>query len=98
MVWEASIWDSGRWEWLEIILELIPLEFHGIWSHKTSETLIFLLFFQYSVVIFSILGGPKKVNDLLTSPSNQFRDYFIRNRLEKLVPLNYKIIQNQKNH
>ena len=35
VVREASKWDSGRWEWLEIILELISLEFHGIWSHKT---------------------------------------------------------------
>ena len=43
------------------------------------------------LVIFSILdGGPRKVNDLLTSPSNQFRDYFIRNRIEKLVPVNYR--------
>ena len=32
--------------------------------------------------------GPIKVDDLLTSPINQFRDYFIRNRLEKLVPVN----------
>ena len=39
------------------------------------------------LVIFSILdGGPRKVNDLLTSPSNQFRDYSIWNRIEKLVP------------
>ena len=43
------------------------------------------------LVIFSILdGGPRKVNDFLTSPSNQFRDYFIRKRLEKLVPVNYR--------
>ena len=91
MVREASIWDSGKWDGLEIILELIPPFF---WHHLVSQnlkTLTFLLFFQYSVVIFSILGGgPKNVNDLLTSPSNQFRDYFIRNRLEKLVPLNYR--------
>ena len=31
--------------------------------------------------------GPKKVNGLGTSPRNQFRDYFIRNRLEQLVPV-----------
>ena len=30
--------------------------------------------------------GSKKVNVLLTSPSNQFRDYFIWNRIEKLMP------------
>ena len=42
------------------------------------------------LVIFSRLhGGPRKVNDLLTSPSNQFRDHFIWNRIEKLVPLNW---------
>ena len=44
------------------------------------------------LVIFSIFHfwgrGPIKVDDLLTSPINQFRDYFIRNRLEKLVPVN----------
>ena len=40
-------------------------------------------------VVFSILdGGPRKVNDLLTSPSNQFRDYHTWNRIEKLMPLN----------
>ena len=64
---------------------------------QNLKTLTFLLFFQYSVVIFSILGGgPKKVNDLLTSPSNQFRDYFIRNRLEQLVPLNYRFPTDNK--
>ena len=47
MVRDASIWDSGRWEWWGIILELITPYFGTIWSHKTSETLIFLLFFQY---------------------------------------------------
>ena len=43
------------------------------------------------LVIFSIFHfggwGPIKVDDLVTSPINQFRDYFIRNRLEKLVPV-----------
>ena len=39
------------------------------------------------LVISSISdGGPRKVNDLLTSPSNQFRDYSIWNRIEKSVP------------
>ena len=57
--------------------------FRDIWSHKTSETL-------FLFVIFSILGrSPRTVNDLLTSPSNQFWDYFIWNRIEKLVPLNW---------
>ena len=54
------------------------------------------------LVIFSIFHfwgwGPRKVNDLLTSPINQFRDYFIRNRLEKLVPANYRFpTDNKKN-
>ena len=39
-------------------------------------------------VISSILDlVQQKVNVLGTSPRNQFRDYFIRNRLEKLVPV-----------
>ena len=39
------------------------------------------------LLIFPILGrSPGKVNDLLTSPSNHFRDYSIWNRIEKLVP------------
>ena len=42
------------------------------------------------IFIFSILDrGPRKVNDLLASPSNQFRDYSIWNRIDKLVPLNW---------
>ena len=31
--------------------------------------------------------GPKKINGLAICSENQFRDYFIRNRLEKLVPV-----------
>ena len=38
-----------------------------------------LLFSQYWV-------GVEQINVLLTSPSNQFRDYFIWNRIEKLMP------------
>ena len=46
---------------------------------------------HYFLVIFSIFGGgPRKVDDLPTSPINQFRDHFIRNRIEKLVPVNYR--------
>ena len=44
MVREASIWDFGRWEWWGIILELIPLEFHKIWSHKGSFSWVFIVF------------------------------------------------------
>ena len=65
--------------WVGIILGLTPPFFRDIWSHKTSETL-------FLFVIFSILArSPKKNNVLLTSPSNQFRDYFIWNRIEKLM-------------
>ena len=35
LVWDYCLWDSGKWEWWEIILGWIPLEFHGIWSYKT---------------------------------------------------------------
>ena len=39
-------------------------------------------------VIFSILDlGQQKVNGLAICSKNQFQDYFIRNRLEKLVPV-----------
>ena len=70
----------GRWDGWEIILGLIPPFFRDMWSHKTSETL-------FVFVIFSILDwGPTKVNVLLTSPGNQFRDYFIWNLIEKLMP------------
>ena len=80
MVRDSCLWDSGRWEGWERILGLIPPYYRDIWSHKTSETFLFLLS-QYWV------GVQQKVNDLLTSePSNQFRDYFIWNRIEKLVP------------
>ena len=61
-----------------------PPCYRDIWPYKTSETLIFLRFFQY-------WGGQRKVNDLSTSPNNKLRDYFIWNRIEKLVPLNWKL-------
>ena len=52
------------------------------------------------LVIFSIFGGvgPRNVNDLTTSPINQFRDHSHRNRIEKLVPLNYRFPTDNKNH
>ena len=57
-----------------------PPFFRDIWSHRTSETL-------FLFVIFSILDWvQQKVNDLLTSPNNQFRDYHTWNRIEKLMP------------
>ena len=80
VVRDSCLWDSDRWEGWGIIMGLIPPYYRDIWSHKTSETLIFFLFPQY------FHGGQQKVKDLLTSPSNQFRDYSIWNRLEKLVP------------
>ena len=47
VVRDECLWDSGRWEWWEISLELIPPYYRDIWPYKTSETLIFLLFSQY---------------------------------------------------
>ena len=56
------------------------LFFREIRSHKTSETL-------FRFLIFPILGRDQhKVNGLGTSPKNQFRDQFIWNRIEKLMP------------
>ena len=49
MVRDSCLWDSGRWEWWEIILGWIPLKFRGIWSYRISNTLIFFLFPQYSM-------------------------------------------------
>ena len=46
--------------------------------------------------------GPKKINGLAICSKNQFRDYFIRNRLGKLVPLNWDFapqnLKNRKRH
>ena len=47
VVRDSCLWDSGRWEWWGIILELIPPYYRDIWPYKTSETLIFFLFSQY---------------------------------------------------
>ena len=53
-----------------------------VWRHLVPQNVGNIIF-----VIFSILGWvQQKVNGLGTSPRNQFRDHFIRNRLEKLVP------------
>ena len=58
-----------------------PPFLRDIWSRKTSETL-------FLFVIFSILNlVQQKVNGLAICSKNQFRDNFIRNRLEKLVPV-----------
>ena len=53
--------------------------FCDIWSYRTSEPFC-------SCYFLSIGSESRKVNDLLTSPSNQSRDYFTLNRIEKLVP------------
>ena len=36
--YNSCLWDSGRWEWWEIILGWIPLEFHGIWAFENAKT------------------------------------------------------------
>ena len=61
----------------------IPVKFRDIWPYRTSETLIFLLF-------LNIWGVQEKSIDLPTSPINQFQDHSHRNRIEKLVPVNYR--------
>jgi len=55
VVREASIWDSGWWEWWGIVLGRIPIDFRDIWPYKTSETCSVLLISQYL-----FLGGSKK--------------------------------------
>ena len=68
----------------------IPVKFRNIWPYKTSETLI--------LIIFSIVGGPRKVDDLGTSPNNQFWDHFTRNRIEWLVELCTTNFKNRNNN
>ena len=82
---DSCFWDSGRWEWWGIILGWIPVRLSRHLILQNLRNMNFL-------VIFSILdGGPRKVNDLLTSPSNQFRDYHIWNRIEKLMPQHWNL-------
>ena len=57
-----------------------PLFFATSGRTKRREHNFCLLFHQYWTWVQT------KINDLLTSPKNQFRDYFIRNRIEKLMP------------
>ena len=60
-----------------------PLFFATSGPTKPQKHYFCLLFSQYWV-------GVKKVNVLGTSPRNQFRDYFIWNRIEKLMPQLWK--------
>ena len=53
--------------------------------HLTLQNLRLMIF----LVIFAMFGGPRKTDDLPTSPNNQFRDYFIRNHIAKIVPLKW---------
>ena len=57
-----------------------PLFFATSGPTKRQKHYLCLLFSQDWV------GVQQKVNDLLTSPSNQFRDYSIWNSIEKLMP------------
>ena len=63
-----------------------PLCFATSGPTKRRKHYFWLLFYQYCVCYFlNIASNPKR-----NFPSeNQFWDYFIRNRLEKLVPLNW---------
>ena len=65
------------------------------WRHLVPQNVGHIIFVCY---FLNIGLGPKKVNGLAICSKNQFRDYFIRNRLEKLVPLNWNFApQNLKN-
>ena len=65
------------------------------WRHLVPQNVGNIIFGCY---FLNIGLGPKKVNGLAICSKNQFRDYFIRNRLEKLVPLNWNFApQNLKN-
>ena len=56
-----------------------PVFFTTSGPTKRRKHYLCLLFSQYWV-------GVEKNNVLLTSPSNEFRDYFIWNRIDKLMP------------
>ena len=65
------------------------------WRHLVPQNVGNIIFVCY---FLNIGLGPKKVNGLAICSKNQFRDYCIRNRLEKLVPLNWNFApQNFKN-
>ena len=68
VVRDSCLWDSGRWEGWEIILELIPPPFfRDIWSHKTSETLF--LFVIFSIFLeMQISALLRKLNSGTTTP------------------------------
>ena len=57
-----------------------------VWRHLVPQNVGNIIFVCY---FLNIGFGPNKVNGLAICSKNQFRDYFIRNRLEKLVPLNW---------
>ena len=86
------LWDFGRWEWRGIILGWIPVKFRGIWSYRTSNTLIFFLFSQYSN------GVQKQVTCLFITPNNKFQDHSHQHRLKKLMPLKEFSKQGSDNH
>ena len=65
------------------------------WRHLVPHNVGNIMFGCY---FLNIGFGPKQVNGLAICSKNQLRDYFIRNRLEKLVPLNWNFApQNLKN-
>ena len=68
----------------------IPLDFHGIWPYKTSETWICLLFYQY----WGWVQKKSMISPLLIY--NKFRYHTHKIRLEKLVPLNYRFPTDNK--
>ena len=78
----------------EIILGWIPLEFHGIWSYKTSRTSNSFSFFVPTISP----GVPKEITCLFTSPNNKFCDQSNQNRLKKLVPRAHFSKQVSENH
>ena len=48
---------------------------------------------NFHIILSIFPWDQQKVNDLLTSPSNEVRDYSIWNRIEKLVPQHWNFAQ-----
>ena len=75
-----------------------PLFFATSGPTEPQKHYVCLLFSQYWT------GVQTKINDLITSPNNKFRDYHTWNRIEKLMPQHWnyapqtlKTLQNTAN-
>ena len=81
LILDSKKWDSDRWDGLEIILGSIPLFFSRHLVEQNVGNIVVVVRDSLKIGL-----GPKKVNGLAICSKNKFRDYCIRNRIEKLMP------------